>query len=266
MKRQKKFGKMKMPAFLEDAKSILLQKMISIAVLLVFLLVFFVVIKAFLYRSDYFRLKSVETKCVLLDQKTTLSISNQLLNIYGLRNVFSIDLKNIEDSIWASYPDAKDIVVKLALPDKLSVSIKFRKPVAIIKDTKLYPVDEEGVLIPSVDASLLKNMAIVEGIDIGYEEKRLKKVNSKNLQTAIELLKAINQSRFMVKYGPLSVNASDIKNMSLYLPGGVEARMGCENFRERLQVLDRTLKDPRLIMDKIKYIDVRFKDVIIGPK
>ena len=42
--------------------------------------------------------------------------------------------------------------------------------------------------------------------------------------------------------------------------------MGDEKFRERLDLLGRALRDPRLALENVKYIDVRFKDIIIGPK
>ena len=43
-------------------------------------------------------------------------------------------------------------------------------------------------------------------------------------------------------------------------------RIGCEDFKDRLETLRRTLKDPRLALDRVEYIDLRFGDAVIGPK
>ena len=42
--------------------------------------------------------------------------------------------------------------------------------------------------------------------------------------------------------------------------------IGYENLKERLEALHDTLRDPRLVLDSISYIDVRFKDIAISPK
>jgi hypothetical protein len=48
--------------------------------------------------------------------------------------------------------------------------------------------------------------------------------------------------------------------------GGPIVIMGYEDFRERLRTLKDILRDPRLAIDRVNYIDVRFKDVAISPK
>ena len=86
------------------------------------------------------------------------------------------------------------------------------------------------------------------------------------MSLAIELLNRIKKSKFLSGYSANTIDAGDVRNILLYLKNGVEVRMGGEDFEDRLDVLQKTLRDTRLVMDKIKYIDVRFKDVVIGPK
>jgi cell division septal protein FtsQ len=266
MRRQKAFKKIKLPSFFEGIRDIMLKKMINVLVAAILLFVVFLLAKAFLYRSDYFRLRAVETKNSFLDQRTIFSINNQLLTTYKNRNVFGIKLKNIAESLQRSYPDAKEVVVRVVLPDKLAVDLKFRRPVAMVRNGKYYAIDEEGFVLPSVDVAPLKDLPVIEGIDIRYDEKKGKKSSSMNLRLALELLKNIKEARFMAGYGVSAINASDAESLSFYLRNGVEVRIGPENFKERLDILGKMLKDPRLLIDKIKYIDLRFRDVIIGPK
>jgi len=244
----------------------MLKKMVNVFVAAILLFVVFLLAKAFLYRSDYFRLRAVETRNSFLDQRTIFSINNQLLTTYKNRNVFSINLKNIAESLKRSYPDAKEVAVRVVLPDRLAVDLKFRRPVAMVRNGKYYAIDEEGFVLPSVDVTPLKDLPVIEGVDIRYEEKRGKKSSSVNLRLALELLKNIKEARFLAGYGVRGINASDAENLSFYLKSGVEIKIGPENFKERLDILGKTLKDPRILIDKIKYIDLRFKDVIIGPK
>jgi hypothetical protein len=58
-----------------------------------------------------------------------------------------------------------------------------------------------------------------------------------------------------------------MRSMSFSLgAGGPMVIIGYENLKERLDALHDTLRDPRLVLDSISYIDVRFKDIAISPR
>jgi cell division septal protein FtsQ len=222
-----------------------------------------VLVRAFLYRSDYFRLKVVETRAAFLDQRSATMISNRILDLYKAQNIFRIPLDVIARSVKASYADVKEAVVRIALPDRLVIDIKLRRPIAIAHNIKYYPVDEEGVVLPAVALpEAMSELPVIDGIDLRYGRKS----SPRNLKLALELLREFRQSRPMAPYGIVSINAADPRAMSFMMKNGIEVRIGSENFKERLDSLHKTLKDPRLIVDRVKYIDVRFEDVAIGPK
>jgi len=265
MKKNKKPRNGKLPGFAEDFKPLLMRRAVTSLVIVLFVLAVFCLVKAFLYRSDYFRLRTVETRSAFLDQRSAAIINNQILIAYKGRNLFRIDLKNVAQSIQGSYADIKDVVASIALPDKLVISLKLRRPVAFVRSVKFYPIDEEGVVLPGTKGmETFRDLPVIEGVDIRYSGKR---GIPRNLILALSLLRDIKSAKFMSSYGVTAINAQDPKNMSFYMKNGVEVRIGAENFRDRLVMLGHTLRDPRLVMDKIKYIDVRFKEeVAIGPR
>jgi hypothetical protein len=61
-------------------------------------------------------------------------------------------------------------------------------------------------------------------------------------------------------------NENSIKELSFYFASGLEVKIGCENLKARIRLLENTLRDPRLMADRIRYIDVRFENAVIGPK
>ena len=81
-----------------------------------------------------------------------------------------------------------------------------------------------------------------------------------------ELLKEMRRSRLLSEYGIATIDASDIKNLSFYLKNGIEVKIGYENFADRLMMLTKTLRDSRLVTDRVQYIDVRFENAVVGPK
>jgi len=62
------------------------------------------------------------------------------------------------------------------------------------------------------------------------------------------------------------IDVSDGRNISFYIEGGIEIKIGGEDFRARLLMLIKTLESVRLDKSQIKYIDLRFGSVIIGPR
>ena len=76
----------------------------------------------------------------------------------------------------------------------------------------------------------------------------------------------VKDFKAIADYGVETVDTRDLGNITFSLRNGIEIRVGSENFKERLVVLAETLKDPRLAMDRIKYIDLRFGDAVIGPR
>lgn len=180
MKRQKRFKGLKVPSFLEGLKEMVVKKTAAIVVILIFLALALLLAKAFLYGSDYFRLKSVGVKDNFLEPKARTYISSQLFNLYKGRNMFKVDLKGIAESLETAYPDAKEITVRIALPDKIEVYMKFRKPVAFVRNAKLYPIDEEGYVLPSFDVGSIKDLPVIDGVSLRFDEKRGKKSSSVN--------------------------------------------------------------------------------------
>jgi len=266
VKKQNKGKKFSFNAFMKDMREAIAKRALNFIVIAVFLAIVFLLGKAYLYRSDYFRLRRVEIKDTFLDQRALISIKSRVLSAYKSKSVFTLDLKAIANNLQSSYADAKDVSVSLALPDKLVISLKLRKPVAVVRADKLYPVDEEGVVLPITDQAALKWVPVVDGVQLKANERKNKAIVSKNLKTAIDLLRIIKDVKAVADYGIDSVNTKDPENISFYLRNGIEVRMGSEDFKGRVMVLAKTLKDPRLIMDRIKYIDLRFGDAVIGPR
>lgn len=251
----------------EDMKDRFLKLAVNISVLAIFIIVAVLLVQAFLYRSDYFKVCAVDTKDIAVDARAASYISNQILKVYRGRNIFTVDLRAIASAVRARFPDAKEVVVGIALPDKLTVNMKFRRAVALVRGAKLYPVDDDGVVLLNANSALFKFLPTINGIEIRSGERTARRgAPYRDLKIALELLREVRQSRFLAGYSVVNIDASDIKALSFTLKGGVRVRIGFENFKARLDTLKKVLDDPRMAMDRIDYIDVRFKDVVIGPR
>ena len=258
MAKQKKFKKIQM----QKVPKVI---WIGIIIFIIFMTSAWLLAKAFLDRSDYFRLKYVEFSGAA--DRSLIAIRNEILGNYKDKNIFKIDLKAIAGTLEPRYPDAKDIMVKRDLPDKLFISLNFRNPVAILSGARNYPVDSEGIILVNRDPSSMKELPLIKGVNARYSGRFHKKCESKNLKAALELINEIKRARFLDKYRVRILDAGDMRSMSFILgEDGPIVIIGYENLKNRLEALHDTLRDPRLVLDSINYIDVRFKDIAISPK
>jgi len=263
---QKRSRKARPPEFFENLRNAVRRNLVAAFLILIAAFILFMMVRIFLYQSGYFALRKVRTESLFLDQKAVYSINNQLLKAYGGRNIFSVPLKGISESLKRIYPDSKDISVSLKLPDRLNVSVRFRRPVALVRDSKLYPIDDEGIVLLSVGAVYTRDLPVIEGAGVKYGEKKGKKSSSEKVSLALDLLKEIRASRYLTEYGAVSIDTSNTSNISYRMKNGIEVFAGSDNFAARLDSLENALRDPRLDKNKIKYIDVSTQDIVIGPK
>ena len=257
--------KLKLPSFFETFKEALLEKFAALLVIVIFLVLAALLVMAFLHGSDYFKLKAIESRG-FSDQAKAVAVNTEILKAYINKNIFDIDIKAIANYLARLYPDARSVEIWRALPNKLSIRVNFRKPVAMLGESKFYPVDAEGVVLFNVDPKAQGLLPVISGVEAVFEGEKIKKIESKNLKVALELLKEIKKARFLDSYRLSAIDAASLSDMAFYLNDGLEIRIGFENFKDRLLKLRNTLKDTRLVKDKIKYIDLRFDGVTIGPK
>lgn len=265
MAKKKKNKKIQMPRAIEGIKDYLARRIAVIIVSIVSIALIWALAAAFLQRSDYFRLRAVEARPTR--ETSLVRVESDILRQYRDRNIFGIDVKAIAGSLEPKYPDARQIIVKRVLPDKLSIDLKFRKPVALLGNGQVYPIDREGVILVNINSMKLKDFPVIKGVNPKLAGKPHKKNESKNLIFALDLLDEIKKAKFLERYNVRIVDASDIRSLSFYLgEDGPVVIIGYEDFKNRMNILKDTLHDPRLVLDKINYIDIRFKDVAISPK
>ena len=265
MANKKKFKKIKMPKALTGAGEYFTKRLPGIIITVVFLILASVLITAFFERSDYFRVRYVEVRGA---SGASIALARtDILRNYKDKNIFKINIGAIANGLESKYPDAKEIIVKRVLPDKLLLDLRFRKPAAILSNGQIFVVDREGVVLVNADAARLSDLPVIKGIDTRFAGKPHKKNESRNLMFALDLIDEIKRSAFLERYRVRVIDAGDLKSMSFNLGDtGPAVIIGYEDFKYRLNVLKDTLRDPRLVPENISYIDVRFKDVAIGPK
>jgi cell division septal protein FtsQ len=84
------------------------------------------------------------------------------------------------------------------------------------------------------------------------------------------LIDALSQNKKLSKYQIKTIDIADTRNISFFLSAKnaekVEIKIGDGEFNKRLDVLATVLEQLSKDIERVKYIDLRFEDPIVGPR
>ena len=133
--------------------------------------------------------------------------------------------------------------------------------------SRFVQIDKDLVLLPGAGSIPFRNLTVIQGLRFPSEGLFVGVVlKDSATQKAVKLADIIKQSRILRGHWLTHIDISDPNNFSLLVDGQIEIRIGGGHFMERLKILDQTLKSVMLDSSKIRYIDLRFDDVVIGPR
>lgn len=229
---------------------------------LVLLGILFGAVTAYAVNSPAFQLQEVK---ILNAGSVTQDQAFRFCELQRGENLVLLDIVAVQQVIKRKYPQFKEVVVKRVLPNRVEVLLKRRTPVAQVLGSKYVQIDRDLVLLPAVSPSPFKNLTVIQGAPsqtmiVGST------IRDERTRKALKLKEFIDRANIFNKHELTRIDISDPQNISLFIDGDIEIRMGNEHLVERLKVLDQTLKNIQLDRSKIKYIDLRFDDVVVSPR
>lgn len=226
--------------------------------------VLFGTVIAFAVNSPTFELKEVR---ILNTGSMTQEQSFQFCELKKGENLITLDLVGVQEVIKRKHPEFKEVLVRRVLPNRVEVAVRRRTPVAQVALSKYVQIDKDLVILPGTGVTPFRNLTIIEGsrspkqglfVGIVLGDAATKK--------ALRLADAVKRSNILKKHVLTKVDIGDPDNILLVVDGDVEIRIGGSHFIERLKILDQTLKTIELDRERIQYIDLRFDDVVVGPR
>lgn len=182
-------------------------------------------------------------------------------------SLITLDLVNVQQVIKRRHPEFKEVLVRRVLPNRIEVLLKRRTPVAQVAYSRYVQVDKDLVILPGSSTVPFKNLTTIEGAPLPREGLYVGvSIQDANTKKAIKLADLIKRSNILKKHTLTKIDIGDPRNISLIVDTDIEIRIGSSHLVERFKILDQTLKTIELDRAKIRYIDLRFDDVVIGPR
>lgn len=206
---------------------------------LYFLIMIFLCAIAFIliFRTDLFTVQEVRVSGneYLKDEKVIYESGITLGN-----NIFKERFSNIKENLQ-SQPYIKHVKMKRVIPNKISIEITERRPVAYIPYMgNFIIIDEEGVVLEStLDHG---ELVLIKGIDLTSfnEGEALNMVDEHQLNKAMEILREVNHNELSIT----EIDVTAIEDIRIRLTKFLSCKLGKgQNLSYKFMLLQSILQD-----------------------
>lgn len=245
----------------------------------IILVIFFIAAVAYFFKilktADYFKIKEL-----IVNEEGTQDFFSYLKG----RGIFNIDLKKETEYISGLFPAYKKIRIVRVLPDRVAVYFSRREAVAYVKLYRDFCVDREYVLFDAYKGEEGLDLPIIVGLETKiFGPKAGNRYNIGELRLALEIAKETGDDPRLEKYIIKRIDVANPANATCFLyllpvsssadlkvsSSGfqfLEVRLGENGIREKVNILSSLLGRMKGDLDKIKYIDLRFREPVIKHK
>ncbi|MCA9401703.1 MAG: cell division protein FtsQ/DivIB, partial [Candidatus Omnitrophica bacterium] len=173
----------------------------------------------------------------------------------------------VHERLKRKYPQIDDLRVVRKFPNQISVLAKERLPFAqtIIND-KVLTIDDHGVIL-STTSKRDKRLPYIEGLE---DKNHLYALG--HPLTGTKILVGLSYVRYFVANRQLdnhliqTINVSNLSQVEMLVDNGLMILLDRDNIERKMKVLGVVLAQKNLDFSQIRYIDLRFKEPIIGKK
>jgi len=223
-------------------------------------------IRAMILNVPYFMVKEIRiTKGKLTAYNTDAFKKHELLKKVKGESIFKVNIEKIAVVLKKEHPEFKTLKVNRIMPNIIGLELEVRVPLVMVKYNNYYPVDSDGVLL-SPDTKVDGTLPVIIGLEFLKKPKVGEKVESKQLKSVLQAYKILRSANVIKKYGIKGIEVSNIKNLVIYLGNNLEVRIGEGKLADELKKLENVLKDSKVDKNNLRYVDLRFEDVVLGTR
>lgn len=234
----------------------------------------FILFGGIFYFASFSRFFQVEGSEISGNEKVSSESLENILNkeigkkilFFSSKSIFLVNLSKIKERILQEFPQIANVNLKRNFPNKISIQIEERKPVAIFcqaeQEENCFLIDEEGVIIDSVIIINSENLKLTKIIgDIESPDLGTKVIERNYLDSILEIQRKLSENQkleieeFIPSRKKLTVRTSE--NWQIFFdPSG--------DISDQILNLTILLKEkiPPENRGNLEYIDLRFENKI----
>lgn len=213
-----------------------------------------------------------EVKEVVKSPALSFIESKHLQSLIG-RNMFRIDLEQVQQQLQSQYPHIDRLRIVREFPNRLYLVARTRNPVAWARIGQgSFLFDRSAIVLPA--SHPIARFPEIRGVEQDRQVVVGKPFASKRVRIALEIITDVKADSYLNSYTTQSVDVTHLSQISLVLksPGlplmqdQLSVIMDGDHIPKKVRTLGILLSQGNLDPQQIKYIDLRFKEPILGKR
>lgn len=218
--------------------------------------------------SNFFRVKRIKIRGDIgWLEKTTSPLIN--------RNLMNVDLKKVENVLRREHPEIETIVLSKLWPDTIYVRFTLKRPIAIIQGAQdSFLVDSHGFSLSRAKyEKSTDNLPLISGIGRNELERISRLGIDEKLAAAINIIQLFSRPERLGNYKLIRADVSKVSESTFFINKNIasgqcmiQVNVGIGGYVQKLRIFEIFLKKTDFDWSNINYIDLRFKEPIVGLK
>lgn len=215
----------------------------------------------FITTSPLFAIKAVTTSA------DVEFLQPRVLRQYQGVNIFAIDLKRVHKEIRSIYPQIYNLRVERHFPDTLHVIAQKRDAFAQVLAKQNYlTIDKDGVII-YVDKKPLPGLVLIKTAKLDkYKMVLGSKINVPEIMAGMDTIQAFKSNAGISRYPISDIEADNLSKITFNIGPELQIIIDKDEIPQKLGKLSFLIAQKKLNFHEVKYIDLRFKEPIVGKK
>lgn len=213
-----------------------------------------------LLQSRYFRIKTIEIDraLIFMDKRDFESLNG--------KSIFSVDLGRLQRNLIGKYPQMAQVNITKKFPNTILVLAKKRAPFArVYIQNKTFLIDDQGVVLFGSPENG-EEFPLISGISSHRRITTGSLLGGERTLVALNVIKEFQGNHTLSSYALKKVVVDNLKEVNCHLSSGLKIIVDKNDIKRRMDTLAFVLARNRLDVDQVKYIDLRFRDPVLGTK
>jgi cell division protein FtsQ len=210
-----------------------------------------------LLKSPYLAIKEIKIAGNMRVSKA------EVLELAGVNvgdNLLKINMGDIQKSLRLN-PWVAEVDVRRNFPNRLSIGIKERNPIAFINLDNLYFVDETGVIFKKISIEDELDLPIITGLKREDIEEGAK--ISELAIKAVNLIHILARKEIFVNEELSEINIDKTYGLTLYtMQQGARIELGDEEFTEKIEKLERVIQARNGLAD-VEFVGLNYNKGVV---
>ena len=213
-----------------------------------------------LFDFRYFKIKTVEIDRTLsfLDKRDFASLNG--------KSIFNVDVVRFQRSLMDKYPQMAQANMTRKFPDRILVLARKRAPFAqVYIQNKTFLIDDQGIILFGAPEKG-EELPLISGI---FSRRRIttgSALGGESTLLALNIIKGFQNNHSFSPYVVKKIDVDNLKEIDFHLSNGLKIIVDKTDIERKMNTLAMVLSRNRLDTEQVKYIDLRFKDPILGTK